>query len=77
MAKKKFDINNCKIRSFINDVPIEEYTDEEKEILFTHMLIRAVHSIGAEFEHEDEEEDNLLRIKASEIIAKHSKGLSK
>lgn len=76
MAKKKFDINNCKIRSFINDVPIGEYTDEEREILFEQMLINAVHAIGAEFEHEDEEEDRLLRIKVSEIIAKHSKGLS-
>lgn len=72
MAKKKFDVNDCKIRSFINDIPIEEYTDKEREILFEQMLIRAVHSIGAEFEHEDEEEDRLLRIKASEIVDRHS-----
>lgn len=77
MAKKKFDVNDWTIKRYINDIPDEEYTEEEREILFEHMLIKAVHSIGLVFEHEDEEEDRLLRIKVSEIIAKHSKGLSK
>ena len=76
MARKKFDVNNCTIKRYINDIPDEEYTEEEREILFEQMLIRAVHSIGLRFECEDDEEDNLLVIKASEIIAKHSKGLS-
>ncbi|WP_410496607.1 hypothetical protein QTL86_04240 [Cellulosilyticum sp. ST5] len=76
MAKKKFDENNWTINRYINDIPIEEFSEEEKEILFTRMMIDAVHSIGLEFEHENEEEDNLLSIKASEIIDRHSKGLS-
>lgn len=75
MAKKKFDVNAWTIERYINDIPIEEFSEEEKEILFTEMIIDAVHAIGAKFEHEDEEEDNLLRIKASEIIDRHSKRL--
>ena len=65
-----------KVRSFIEGIPVEEFSEEEKEILFTHMLIKAVHAVGWEFEHEDEERDKLLRIKAAEIMAKHKKGLS-
>lgn len=52
MSKKNFDVSKCKIRRFINDVPIEEYPEEERERLFEQMLIKAVHSIGLVFEDE-------------------------
>ena len=76
MAKKKFDVNAWTIERFIDDIPIEEFSEEEKEILFTCMIIDAVHAIGCVFEHENVEKDNLLSMKASEIIDRHSKGLS-
>ncbi|QEH68707.1 hypothetical protein [Cellulosilyticum sp. WCF-2] len=55
MAKKKFDVNAWTIERYINDIPDEEYTEEEREILFEQMLINAVHAIGLRFEREDEE----------------------
>lgn len=52
MARKNFDENKWTIEKYINDVPIEEYSEEERDNLFRKMLIDAVHSIGFVFEGE-------------------------
>lgn len=58
MARKKFDVNEWTIGRYINDIPDEQYTEEERERLFEQMLINAVHSIGLVFEDELREINN-------------------
>ena len=52
MCTKEFNENDWTIERYINDIPIEEYSEEEKENLLRKMLIEAVHSIGFLFEGE-------------------------
>lgn len=62
MSNNKFDLSNWTVERYINDIPIEEYSEEERNQLFGSMIVTAVHSIGLRFENEDNIPKELERI---------------